>query len=220
MTVPADQLQAFIDGKLAAEEASGVAEKIAQDPELAAYVEDQRALKAALASPAIGALARAKDRAAALSASWIPAAAMAAGIALGVALAGSFGIGTEMRASNGALIAQGELAHVLTAALSSDDKAQARIRVGASFWSKNGAFCRSFVTRGGGGNSLAGLACRDGGGWRIPIMAAVEAEARRDSPVGALLPSSVRAIMENLIVGEPLSEDAERQARAQGWRPG
>jgi hypothetical protein len=220
MTVPADLLQAFIDGKLAVEEASGVAAEIAQDPELAAYVEDQRALKAALASPAMDSLRRARERAAVMSASWIPAAAMAAGIALGVALAGSFGIGTEMRAGDGALIAQAELAHVLTTALASEDKAQAHIRVGASFWSKNGAFCRSFVTRGRAGNSLAGLACHENGGWRIPVLAAVDPEDRRDGPVGTLLPVSVRAVMENLIVGEPLSEEAERQARAQGWRPG
>jgi hypothetical protein len=29
----------------------------------------------------------------------------------------------------------------------------------------------------------------------------------------------VRGVMDNLIVGAPLDEEAERQARNQGWRP-
>jgi hypothetical protein len=36
--------------------------------------------------------------------------------------------------------------------------------------------------------------------------------------VSAALPASVRGVMENLIVGQILDADAERQARGQGWR--
>ena len=53
MTISRDLLDAFIDGKLSPDEASSVAAKLADDPELAAYVEHQKALKAALAAPAM-----------------------------------------------------------------------------------------------------------------------------------------------------------------------
>ena len=116
------------------------------------------------------------ERAARRSASWIPAMAMAAGIVLGVLLAASFGIGTDMRSDGGTLIAQGELAHMLNTALTSDqqDALSNRARVGASFWSKNGVFCRSFTTQRRAASALAGLACRERGAWRIAALAAIE----------------------------------------------
>jgi predicted outer membrane lipoprotein len=120
MTVPPDVLKAFIEGKLANQEASGVAAQIASDPDLAAYVEDQKAFQAALASPSFTWLRHFGERAAGQGTSWIPAMAMAAGIVLGVLLAASFGIATDMRSEGGTLIAQGELAHKLNTALASD----------------------------------------------------------------------------------------------------
>src|SRR3569832_590853 len=147
MTISRDLLDEFIDGKLSSEEASSLAAKLANDPELAAYVEDQKSLKAALSSPAMVRLRRWKALMESSSAAWIPAAAMAAGIVLGVLLAGSFGIGTELRGESGSVVAQGELAQALSTRLSNED-ARGRTQVGASFWSKNGAFCRSFGLRG------------------------------------------------------------------------
>ena len=222
MTVPADRLKAFIDGKLAAEDASGVAAEIANDPELAAYVEDQQALAKALASPALAWARRARERAAAQSPSWIPAAAVAAGIVLGVLLAGSFGIGSDMRSEGGTLIAQNELAHILSATLASEEANSnpAAARVGASFWSKNGSFCRSFATHRNAESAMAGIACRERGAWRIAVLAAVDPKEIGGTPlVTASLPASVRGVMDNLIVGSPLDEEAEWQARNQGWRP-
>jgi hypothetical protein len=218
MTVPPDVLKDFIEGKLAHQEASGVAAQIADDPDLAAYVEDQKAFQAALASPPMAWLRRMGERTSRRVASWIPAIAMAAGIVLGVLLAGSFGIATDMRSAGGALIAQGELAHMLNTTLSSDaeDLPASRARVGASFWSKNGVFCRSFTTQRNAQSALAGIACRERGAWRIATMAAIEAG---DGTAPSALPASVRTVMENLIVGEPLKDEAERQARSQGWRP-
>ena len=219
MTVPPEILKAFIEGKLAHQEASGVAAQIANDPDLAAYVEDQKAFQAALASPPLAWLRGAGERAARRSASWIPAMAMAAGIVLGVLLAASFGIGTDMRSEGGALIAQGELAHILNTALTSDqqDTLANHARVGASFWSKNGVFCRSFTTQNNAHSTLAGIACRERSAWHVVAMAATD--AAESAGTASVLPVSVRAVMENLIVGDPLREEAERQARSQGWRP-
>ena len=219
MTVPPDVLKAFIEGKLGLQESSGVAAQIASDPDLAAYVEDQRAFQAALASPPLAWLRRLRERIAGQSASWIPVMAMTAGIVLGVFLAASFGIATDMRSQGGALIVQGELAHMLNTALASDSDAVPldRARIGVSFWSKNGVFCRGFTTQKNAQNALAGIACRERSAWHIVALAAIEAAESTGTP--SALPASVRAVMENLIVGEPLKVEAERQARSQGWRP-
>lgn len=219
MTVPPDVLKAFIEGKLDLQEASGVAAQIASDPDLTAYVEDQKAFQAALALPPLVWLRRLRDRTAGQSASWIPAMAMTAGIVLGVFLAASFGIATDMRSQGGTLIAQGELAHMLNTALASNSGALPldRARIGASFWSKNGVFCRGFTTQRTAQSALAGIACRERSAWHIVALAAIEAAESAGTP--SALPASVRAVMENLIVGEPLKDEAERQARSQGWRP-
>ena len=217
MTISSEALKNFIDGKLAADDARGIAAQIANDPDLAAYVEDQKALHAAMASPAAIRLRRIHEIIATGSANWIPVVAMAVGIGLGVLLAGSFGIATDLRSQNGALIAQGELAHVLSTSLAADEDASMAARVAASFWSKNGSFCRTFLTRGNTQSALAGIACRERGAWRIAIL---ETMAPLDSPqltLGAL-PASVRGVMDNLIVGQALDAVAERQARSQDWR--
>jgi hypothetical protein len=218
MTISPDLLNDFIDGKLSAEEASSLQAKLAADPELAAYVEDRRAVKAALGAPSMVRLRLWKEAVARSGSSVIPAAAMAAGIVLGVLLAGSFGIGTDLRGSAGTVVAQGDLAHALSTRLSGDEGPGAT-QVGASFWSKNGAFCRAFAMRGNAQSATTGIACRERGEWRIVTMAAVTPEEIPPSPlVPAALPASVRGVLENLIVGQTLDADAERQARSQGWR--
>jgi anti-sigma factor RsiW len=220
MTVSPDILHAFIEGELSPEEAGRVASAIAQDPELVAYVEDQKALKIALALPLVRWLRHVwSERARAQS--WIPAGATAAGIVLGVLLAASFGIGTLMRSESGTLIAQGELNQILSTQLlaEQDDSVPAAAYVGASFWSKDGTFCRSFTMRGTLRNTLAGLACREGRAWRIAAMAAVTRGDDADAkPVAPKMPQMLRDAMQNMIAGDPLSEEAEREARYQGWR--
>ena len=217
MTISPDLLNDYIDGKLSSEEASSIAAKVASDPELAAYVEDQKAVRAALSAPSVIRLRRWNERLMSSSAAWIPAAAMAAGIVLGVLLAASFGIGTELRGANGSLVAQNELAQALSTGLS-NEQTQGGTQVGASFWSKNAAFCRSFTIRGNAESAVAGIACRERGAWRIAAMATVAPNEVTFPLVPAALPPSVRAVMENLIVGQTLDPDAERQARSQGWR--
>jgi anti-sigma factor RsiW len=220
MPISPDLLKDFIDGKLGQEEASAVAASIAGDPDLAAYVEDQKALKTALSSPAAVWLRGLNERVAVHGANWIPVFAMAAGIGLGVLLAGTFGMGSDLRSQDGTLIVQGALAQSLSTALTGEESAgAAAARITASFWSKNGSFCRSFVTRGTAESALAGVACRERGAWRIAAMATMAPITPLQAPaVTEALPPSVRGVMDNLIVGQPLDPDAERQIRNQGWR--
>ena len=217
MTISPDLLNDFIDGKLSPEEASGIAAKLAGDPELAAYVEDQKAVRAALGAPSMVRLRRWNERVAATGQAWIPVAAMAVGIILGVLLAASFGTGTDLRGAGGSLVAQSELAQTLSLRLSNEET-KGNTQVGASFWSKNGAFCRSFAMRGNAESAIVGIACRERGAWRIAVMATVARDEISFPLVPAALPPSVRSVMENLIVGQILDTDAERQARNQGWR--
>lgn len=135
--------------------------------------------------------------------SWIAVTAMGAGLVLGVLLAGASGIGTDIRAGDMALFAQGSLAQRLTGEVSG------AAGIGPSFWSREGTFCRVYTTGNPERAGLSGIACRETGGWRIKIVAV------RDS---GGVPAPVRSVMENLIVGGSLDRAAEQQARRQAWR--
>lgn len=132
--------------------------------------------------------------------------AMASGLLLGLLLAASFGIGSDIRAGNGFLFAQGALANSLSNEMSGSHG------IGPSFWSKDGYFCRAFDTRNGAHPGLDGIACREGTGWQIRVVTTSAGQGN--------MPASVRGVMDDLIVGSPLDATAERQARRQGWRPG
>ncbi len=94
----------------------------------------------------------------------------------------------------------------------------AAARVAASFWSKNGSFCRTFLTRGNAESALAGIACRERGAWRIAAMETMAPDSRPQLALAAL-PASVRGVMDNLIVGRPARfQCGTRQARNQDWR--
>jgi hypothetical protein len=137
---------------------------------------------------------------------WLAVTAMASGLVLGVLLAASFGIGSDIRAGDGLLFAQGSLGQALS------DEMSGSHGIGPSFWSKDGYFCRGFNTGKGEGPGLDGIACRERAGWRIRIVT--------NAPGPAVMRASVRSMMDNLIIGSPLDAAAERQARRQGWRPG
>jgi hypothetical protein len=137
---------------------------------------------------------------------WVAVTAMAAGLVLGILLTVSFGIGADIRSGEGFLVAQGSLAQTLTDDISGSGS------VGPSFWSREGEFCRVFSARGAQRRGLSGIACRENRSWRIRMIVVMGA--------GGDLPTSVRSTMQDLMVGAPLSAEAERQARRQGWRAG
>jgi len=62
-------------------------------------------------------------------------------------------------------------------------------------------------------------ACRDGAAWRVSTLAAVaRVEAAPMRQAGSALPPAVLADIDARIDGPSLDVQAERQARAQGWR--
>lgn len=247
MTVTRETLMAYVDGELAPDEERRVAAELAKDPGLNAYVEQQKKLAAKLKSafapvleePIPARIERAVretkiPRSPALSlvgrlerlwrdhmrSPWIPAGALAAGLALGIVLAGSIESGTDLGTTGGTPVAQGELARVLTAELASEQTpdTMSAARIGVSFMSKDGAYCRSFETRAGVRGAMAGIACLKDGDWQIAALAsAAPRETGGFSPAAGETPANVRTALNEMISGDPLNAEQERAARDQGW---
>ena len=116
----------------------------------------------------------------------------------------------SLNAGSGALVAQGSLAEALSAQLASPGPS-GRIRIGISFLGKDGRYCRSFVM-----DTTAGLACRDGAQWKMPVL--VQGAAGAAWMDGTVLPPAVLAAIDARIDGTPLSSAAERTVQARGWR--
>ena len=250
MKLSRELLFAYVDGELSPEDERQVAEEVAKDSELFAYVEQQKRLKQQLQAafkpiieetvpkhltlavnetpipetkaPASFAALRERllPKKALRSQAIIPVGAMAAGIALGILLADSFGMGGDISGQGGRLIAQGNLARVLSNELAAEqtEARGATPRVGLSFVSRDGNFCRSFETARSEG-TVAGIACRDGGLWRVAALASAGPRASGEfQPAATGMPAAIREALNAMIVGTALDADAERAARNQGWR--
>lgn len=152
--------------------------------------------------------------------SWPEWGALAATLVAGV-LAGGFGsrsmdAGHQFAAFDqaaGALTAQGKLEKALTQQLASAAPLDPNVRVGVSFVSREGEYCRSFMLP-----KTAGLACRSGEQWRIPMMAnSVQGAAGAYRQASSELPPAVLAAIDERIVGQALDAKAEKAAQQQGW---
>jgi hypothetical protein len=153
--------------------------------------------------------------------SWRQWGAMAASLVVGV-LAGALGLRSvqgdtelaSMSVRDGALVAQGKLDTALTQQLASAGAAGSQVRIGVSFASRDGGYCRSFAM-----GTAAGLACRKGGQWAIPVLA----EGTPGAPgayrqAGSEMPPAVLEAIDKRLSGAALDADAERLARQRGWK--
>lgn len=238
-----DTLMAYADGELDPAQRAAIAQAIQDDPAVAAAVARHQALRqdvfAAFAStldepvperlrpPAarvhdLGAVRAARaagqeQRVRQRRPAWPQWGALAASLVVGV-LAGSlgsgwFGSGTELvRGRAGELSAGGRLAQALDRQLAKD-AGSGDVRVGLSFVSRDGSYCRSFQLGGS-----AGLACREGGSWRVPVLADSPAQAGAYRQAAAPLPPAVLDAVDARIAGATLDAAAERAARERGWK--
>lgn len=163
---------------------------------------------------------------------WFEWSAVAASIALGVAIGSAFlgdmrrgapagDIAADFVADQGQLLARGALARALSEQLASSQPSDAAVRVGLTFVSAAGNYCRTFtLERGAGSARLAGLACKGTGEWRVQLI------AQGDRPSGtageyrtaaADLPQAVLRAVEERIQGGALDAQAERAARERNW---
>jgi hypothetical protein len=137
-------------------------------------------------------------------------------VGIGIGLAFNYFAAGPSGGGNG-VIAQRDLARALDVQLAGDETKRGP-RVGVSFRSKAGALCRTFEM-GVTAENVAGIACRNAGGWTINTLA--RAEPRSGAPyevAGSAMPEAVRHALSEIIDGEPLDGPQERRARDDGWR--
>ncbi|ATE66892.1 anti-sigma factor family protein [Rhizorhabdus dicambivorans] len=114
---------------------------------------------------------------------------------------------------DGRLVAAGGLARALDSQLASTQIAAAPYRIGVSFRTQDGRYCRSFE-----GAAGAGLGCRGAEGWTLErFVAGMPARSGAYAQAGSPL-SDVLAAAQDMMAGNPLDATAERQARDAGWQ--
>jgi hypothetical protein len=244
MTFSDETVMAYVDGELDDATRAALEAAMATDSDLAERVACERRLRARLqsefdpvlrepiperllgAANATSAKARTGNiiwlkRIPARDWSWPQWGAIAASLILGVLIApllrhepneGALGI------QDGKILASGALAHALSEQLASNQVADAPVRVGASFLSRNGNYCRTFRLR--DTSAVAGLACREGESWRLEALAATDranSGSGEYQPAASSLPPAVAQSVDALIVGDPLDAKAEAAARESGW---
>jgi len=222
---------AWLDGELDPAEAAEVAALVAADPALQRKAEAHRALAGRLGA-AFGPIAAApvpdrllvaaQPRAAEvidLSARRAAArpisppvqwAAMAATLAIGV-VAGSMinaGSAGPVARENGQLVASGNLEAALYARLASAP-AEEGARIALTFRDSAGDLCRSFTDDG-----TAGLACHQGGDWRIRGLFQSGEGQQSEFRMAAGPDPRLAELVDATIAGEPLDAEAERRALA------
>jgi hypothetical protein len=243
MTFSDDRLMAYVDRELDPASTAEIDAANARDPGLAARVERQRKLRVAvhaafepiLQEPMPKRLLDAASGTAPVSSvsrasrrwTWFEWSAMAASVVLGVLIGGVF-IGdsrrapaidpsTEVVAERGHVVARGRLALALSEQLASTQKSDASVRIGLTFVSKGGEYCRTFTIEKG---AAAGLACSSAGEWRIPVIAAADRAGTSGDyrTAAAQLPPAVLREVDERIQGSSLDPEAERAAQQRGWK--
>ncbi len=146
--------------------------------------------------------------------------ALAASLLLGLMIGrlGDVPGGIALPGNDGVVLAAGDLAESLERDLAGNGGAT---RVLLSFRARDGRICRVFEQ--GRRTVESGIACRRGDRWQLLALAPTSADGPEASdrfrPAGARpLPQAIEETIAGLIVGDPLGADAEREARARGWR--
>lgn len=226
---------AWLDGELTGAEAAEVEARVAADAELSARADEHRALAgrlraafdpvaaapvpqriAAPLQPRVVNLESWRAKAAARPSSGVPKwAAMAATLALGLfvgTMVGSSSGSALLEARDGAVYAAGSLDDALDRQLASAG-ASGEVRVGLTFRDQSGAICRSFT-----GVASSGLACRDGGDWRLRGLFAPSEGQSGDYRMAAGQDPNLAELIDSTIAGDPFDAAQEAQAQKRGWR--
>jgi negative regulator of sigma E activity len=244
MTISDETVMAYVDGELDDTARAAIDAAVASDPELARRVARHRALRERLhqeLDPVLhepvperllaavhGTAPQRREgnvvplRPVPLARwSWPQWGAMAASLIIGVLLATLLWRQPSVAPLSfraGQMLASGALDRALSKQLASNQAADAPVRIGVSFVSREGSYCRTFVLR--DRRALAGIACREHDRWLLTALANsppsdTPGEYR---PAASSLPPSIARTVDDLIVGEPLDTGAELNARAKGWQ--
>lgn len=143
---------------------------------------------------------------------WPALAAIAASLVLGLAVGrGLHGDGGPVGVVKGQMVAQGELAQALDTQLASLQDPKGAVRIGVTFRSKAGDWCRSFDEA-----ALSGVACRGAGGWRLE-QAISAGEAQGEYRQASSGDPRIMATVDALSAGDALDGKEEKAARDAGW---
>ena len=239
-----ETLMAYADGELEPAQRAAIEAAMAEDPDLARRVAQQRALRTKLttafgkvldqpvperletaarggakAAPGRGNVLRFPARAArAPSPPWRAREwiAMAASLLLGVFLSWRL-LSPDagvFEAGNGGLLARGELARALDHQLASEQRGDEPVSIGLTFRSREGNYCRSFLLRSA---QTAGLACRAGSGWQVAATDSSAAPQGDMQQAGSALTPSILRTIESRMEGAALDAEAERSAQQAAW---
>ena len=246
MNLDDETLMSYADGELDGALRAQIAAAIEKDPALAARVERHRALRAEVAGAFATVLTEpVPDRLRAVAAGvavpaerahgnvvrfptrgtrspsapwrareWL---AMAASLVLGVVISWrAFSpASSPMVARDGALVARGALATALDEQLASNQARDAAVSIGLTFKARDGSYCRSFALRAGG---VAGLACRAGDEWQIPVTASADAAGGDFRQAASATPPAVMQAIVARAAGEALDAAEEIRVRDAGWK--
>jgi hypothetical protein len=241
MTFSDEDLMAFADGELDDIKRKQIEDAINRDPEIARRVASHRALQNAvqksfepvLEEPVPDRLLTAA-RSAAKSApresksNVVPLRGRGAPThqrPRWIALAASFILGalalqlvTYLRnkpETDAQIIGSGALQRALSTQLASD-QTNRPVRIGITFLSKSGEYCRTFRLQ-----ELAGLACNETGSWKLMVMARLANASAGNGgyrPAGSDTPPAIVQAVNDTVSGEPLDSKTEAEARAQKWQ--
>ena len=118
----------------------------------------------------------------------------------------------------GQLVARGQLAQALSTQLASAQTTDSPVKIGLSYRSKAGEYCRSFTVKAAGTD---GLACRRGSEWALRVVEQDKpgASASADLSMAASpVPVAVLKVVDAQIQGAALDAQAEQAAMSRGWR--
>jgi len=127
---------------------------------------------------------------------------------------------TTVVSRNGMLVAQGRLDTVLSQQMGGAAPSEGDVRVGLSFLSNEGSYCRTFTVV-GLSQDLVGVACRASAEWRIPVMVQnvrPSTQAGDNRMAGTEMPTAVLEAIDQRIVGGMLDTRAELEALRRNWQ--
>jgi hypothetical protein len=247
VTFPDEVLMAYADDELDAGTRAAVEAAMASDPEIAGRIARHKALRSRVhaafnrvaGEPVPARLLEAVSgepsdsrtgnvvplrRPRVRNWSWPQWTAIAASLIVGAIAArlmlAGVGSGGPIAIRGDRMLAAGALSAALSEQLAGAQTAGDPVRLGVTFRSKSGQYCRTFTLH--QPIALAGLACRTHDGWQLGVLARVESAAADSDAyrqAASSMPAAVAAAVGEQIVGEPLDRRSEADARARHWRP-
>jgi hypothetical protein len=248
MTFSEETLMAYADDELDSQTRTEVEAAMAADPEIARRVAQHKALRGKLRSAFDKVLEEPPPQRLLDAARGVPAirregnviplrrktppkrawpqwaslaASLVVGAFIGQALLRASGTGPIV-SHDGQLLASGALAHALSDQLAGTQTQDSAVRIGVSYKSKSGDYCRTFVMH--DSTTLSGLACREHDDWHVQVLAQsaptpTSENGNQYRQAGSEIPKSVLQAVDDSIAGEPLDSRAETAAREKNWSP-